>query len=64
MVVNDAAGADCVCEYGGVVSDCVFVDVVTGVHLDSTVPSLGLIDAVPLAGNTAVLADGTVEERI
>ncbi len=64
MVVNDAAGADCVCEYGGVVSDCVFVDVVTGVHLDSTVPSLGLIDAVPLAGNTAVLADGTEEEHI
>lgn len=62
--MNDAAGADCVCEYGGVVSDCVFVDVVTGVHLDSTVPSLGLIDAVLLAGNTAVLADGTVEERI
>lgn len=62
--MNDAAGADCVCEHGVVVSDCVFVDVVTGVHLDSTVPSLGLTDAVPLAGNTAALTDGRVEERI
>lgn len=51
MVVNDAAGDDCVRECGGV-------------HLDSIVPSLGLTDAVPLAGNTGALADGTVKERI
>lgn len=63
-VVSDAAGADCVCECDVVASGCVFVDVVAGGHFESTAPSLGQTDPVPLAGNTAALADGTAEERI
>lgn len=39
--MNDAAGADCVCECDVVACDCVFVDVVAGGHFESTVPSLG-----------------------